>query len=109
MSEERFDRIDQRFADVDARFDGVDRRFDGIDARLDGIDQRIGVLHEDLIGRIAAVSERKAVTEDQFAAGIADLKDSIGRRLDPLELAVRTHTEELKQHAADIAELKRAR
>lgn len=123
MTEERFDRIDARLDGIDARLDSVDTRLDGVDARLDGIDarlggidatlashttrfdaleQRVGVLHEDVIARLAGASERKAVTADQFAAGIAEIKEELGRRLDPLEATVRAHSQ-------DIAELKRRR
>lgn len=95
MSDKRFDHIDQELGGLTARFDAIDQRFDGLD-------HRIGVLHEDLIGRIAGSSERKAVTEDQFFTAMAKLNETIDRRLDPLELVVR-------EHSRDIAELKRTR
>lgn len=123
MSEERFDRIDNeiaglkdrfdgvdaRFVAVDARFDtvdarlvAVDARFDAVDVRFDALDQRIGVLHENVLDIIAASTERNAVTKGEFKEAIADLKETLSRRLAPLEVVVR-------QHSLDIADLKTRR
>jgi tetrahydromethanopterin S-methyltransferase subunit G len=55
---QRFDAIDQRFDAVDQRFDSVDQRFDAINQRLDDTNRRIGVLHEDVITRIATLGEQ---------------------------------------------------
>ncbi len=120
MSEEGFDRIEEKLTRHDARFDAIDARFDGVDARFDGVDtridslatemragfeavnQRIGVLHEDLLNTIAASTERDAVSRQEFKKAMADIAEKFGRRLDPLETTVRTHS-------AEIAELRRAR
>lgn len=102
MSEERFDRIEKTLSRHNARFDVIDARFDAVDARFDALDQRIGVLHEDLIRRIAGVSERDAVSRKEFREAIANLTEKFGRRIDPLEASVRAHS-------AEIATLKRRR
>ncbi len=113
MSEERFDRIDRKLSEGDQRFDRVDQRLDGLDRRMDGLDRRMDrletgqndlrndlnggledlgrqmrVLHEDAIARIAATPEYTGPTKAEFA----ELRDMIGRRLDPLEAAVRDHS-----------------
>jgi hypothetical protein len=102
MSETRFDQIEATLKRHDERFDAIDARFASVDQRFDAIDQRIGVLHEDLIRRIAGVSERDAVSRREFKTTIANLLETFSRRVDPLETVVR-------QHSTDIAGLKRRR
>jgi hypothetical protein len=51
------------------------------------------VLHEDVIARIAAIPEYAGPTKAEFA----ELKEMIGRRLDPLEVTVRHHTVEIER------------
>jgi chromosome segregation ATPase len=101
----RFDRVDARFAEVDARFDRVDARFDRVETRLDRLDGRMDdlgrhmrVLHESVMDRFAAQKEYSGPTRAEFA----ELKEMLGRRLEPLEMVVRAHS-------ADIDKLKRAR
>jgi chromosome segregation ATPase len=119
VSKEQFGRIDERFNELDQRFEQVDRRFDRVDQRLDRVDQRFGqvkerldrletgqgkmsdriealdqhmhVLHEDVIARIAATREYTGPTRAEFA----ELKEMLGRRLDPLEATVRLHSREI--------------
>jgi archaellum component FlaC len=93
--DERFDRIDERFDRVDERFERIDERFGRMDERFDRIDQRIGVLHEDVLGRIAATGEDAPATKREMAQGFADLRELIERRLDPLEAAVRDHSQRI--------------
>jgi archaellum component FlaC len=114
MSEQRFERIEQRLDGIDDRLGAVDRRLDGIDDRLGAVDRRLGavdqrfdrleahmdsrfdelgrhmrVLHEDVIGRIGALREApQAATKLE----LAELNESITRRLDPLEAAARQHS-----------------
>ena len=112
MSEERFDRIDQKLTALESRFGDVDRRIDGLDRRLesglgdvnrriDDLDHQMHVLHEDVIGRIAAIPDNTARLEARMDRGFADLKETIGRRLDPLEAAVRQHSAEIEQLTRD--------
>ena len=60
------------------------------------------VLHEDVIARIAAIPDNTARFEARMDRGFADMKETIGRRLDPLEAAGR-------QHSVEIERLKRDR
>jgi len=96
-------RIDTMGADLSQRMDtmGADlnQRMDTMGADLN---QRMGVLHENVLEIIASSSERNAVTRGEFQEAMADLKETISRRIDPLEVVVR-------RHSADIAKLKRAR
>ena len=56
---------------------------------FEAVHQRIGVLHEDLLNKIGASTERNAVGRQEFKEAIDDLSEKIGRRLDPLEAAMR--------------------
>ena len=119
MSEERFDRIEQRLDRVEAGVVKLDTRLDdltgdvsrldsrldelsghvsSLDSRIDDLGRHMRVLHEDTIARIAATREYTGPTREEFA----ELKDMIGRRLDPLETVV-------GQHSIDIERLKRRR
>jgi len=87
--DERLHHIDERFDRVDQRFDQVDRRFEHVDERFDELRRFMLVLHENMKKEFAATSERDAVSRPELHEAIADLKENIERRLDPLELAVR--------------------
>ena len=69
MSEERFDRIDGQLQEVNQRFDA----------------------------RIAAIADNTSRLEAKMDRGFADLKETIGRRLDLLEAAVRQHSTEIER------------
>lgn len=62
-----------------------------LETRIDNLDRRMHVLHEDVIGRIAALPT-DVPTRAEMHRALADLNESIGRRLDPLEEAVRRLT-----------------
>ncbi len=92
----RLDRMDARFAGVDARFAGVDARFDGVDARFDRLETKLDetrhemrLLHEDLVHRILALVPDPAEIERRFRRADDELRESIERRLEPLEAAER--------------------
>lgn len=97
----------------------MDARFDAIDARLDRLEtgqaelkagqaelkaghaqlkaelkHEMRVLHEDAISRIA---DAMPVYDGPTRAEFLDLKEMIGRRLDPLETAVRHHSVEIER------------
>src|SRR3970040_377410 len=62
--DERFTYLDQRFEAVDRRFDAIDQRFDAMERRQDASDARLedtrrhlGVLIENLDGKIQLVAE----------------------------------------------------
>ena len=105
MSEERFDRIDQELSGVQTRLDRLEvgqkdltAQVGHMDARFDELRRHMGVLHESVLDRIAATREYTGPTRGEFA----ELKETIGRRLDPLETVVR-------HHSLDIEALKRTR
>jgi len=109
MSEERFDRIDQEIAGLKTDVSGLKTDFselktDFSELKTDFTDlrQHMHVLHEDMLANFAKASERDVVTRGEFHATLAERDERVNRRLDPLELAVRTHS-------ADIAKLKRTR
>ena len=102
VSREQFGRIDQRFNEldqrIDQRFGQVEERLDRLETgqvkmsdRIETLDQHMHVLHEDVIARIAATREYTGPTRAEFA----ELKEMIGRRLDPLEATVRLHSREI--------------
>jgi hypothetical protein len=111
MSEERFDRIDQalerleagqshvelRLDGIDLRLEGVDRRFDAVDRRIEDLDQHMRVLHEDALERIASAPDHTPRLEAKLDQVVVDLKEAMGRRLDPLEAAVRHHSVEIER------------
>jgi hypothetical protein len=53
------------------------------------------VLHVDVITRIAAGAQDTAPARAERQRGFADLRELIGRRLDPLEATVRQHSIEI--------------
>jgi hypothetical protein len=102
MSEERFDRIDQTFTRIDQRFERVDQRLDALRADMNTgfaeLRRHMGVLHEEVLDRIAGTREYTGPTREEFT----ELKEMIGRRIDPLEATGR-------QHSVEIERLKRKR
>lgn len=83
MSDERFDHIDQK----------LDRLKTDVRSDLTGLKEHMLVLHEDVIARIAGIQEYKGPKQADFA----ELKEMIGRRIDPLEATVRHHTREIRR------------
>ena len=94
MSEERFDRIEQRldqleYGQIELK-EGQTRLQAGQDdvrSALTDLDRHMHVLHEDVVARIAAIPEYTGPTKAEFA----ELKEMIGRRLDPLDAAIQHH------------------
>ena len=64
---------------------------------LQELRQHMNVLHEAVRADIKALGEPDSPTRREMREGFDELKELIGRRLDPLELAVRHHTAELKK------------
>ena len=90
--DERFAYLDERFVYLDQRFEAVDRRFDAIDYRFDAMDRRqettdarledtrrhLGILIENLDGKIQLVAEG-VINMDQKIDRVRDeLKAEIG-------------------------------
>ena len=104
--DERFRSLDERFAHFDGRFDTMDRRFEAVDRRFDAIDQRfdamerrqgatderledtrrhLGILIENLEGKIQLVAE-----------GVINVDQKIDRVRDELKVEVTTQIGEVK-------------
>src|SRR3972149_5019671 len=97
--DERFAYLDQRFEAVDRRFDAVDRRFDGIDRSFDAVERRqdatdttledtrrhLGVLIENLDGKIQLVAE-----------GVINVDQKIDRVSDELKAELYSETDGVK-------------
>jgi chromosome segregation ATPase len=75
-------------------------------ARLDGkveeLRVHMGVLHEDALDRIAALNASRDEGRLATKADLADLREHLDQRLNPIEMAIRSHS-------ADIADLQRWR
>jgi hypothetical protein len=85
------DQVDQRFGQVKERLDRLETGQGKMSDRIEALDQHMHVLHEDVIARIAATREYTGPTRAEFA----ELKEMLGRRLDPLEATVRLHSREI--------------
>lgn len=101
MSEERFDRIEQRLDRLEGgqhelRAD-LEAHVGRLEGRIDDMDRHMHVLHEDVIARIAAIPEYAGPTKSEIQQGFAELRETIERRLDPLEAIVRQHTIEIER------------
>jgi len=101
-ADQRFDGIDTRLDRVDARLDRIetwqtraDDRFARIETRLDSVNQRVGVLHEDVVSRIAATGEARLPTKREMDERFDEMRELFARRIDPLEAAVRLHSQEI--------------
>ena len=96
--DQRFDAVDQRFDAVDRRLDGIDRRLDAVDQRFDTMDQRfdtveqrqdatdrrledsrrhLGILIENLDGKIQIVAEGVINVDRKIDRVQAELKGEI--------------------------------
>jgi uncharacterized coiled-coil DUF342 family protein len=106
--------VDERLAGIEAKIDGVSA---GLGARMDGLSQEVGglrqevsglqqavgglrqevgglrhemhVLHEDLVDRIKALAPDFGPIRREFREADAGLKESLERRIEPLEAAER--------------------
>jgi chromosome segregation ATPase len=115
MSEERLARVEAKVDDLqrdvsglksdvaELKSDNVGLRSDGASLRAEVADLRrevrtqgedirreMRILHEDVIGRIAALAPDFGPIRREFKQADAELRESIERRLDPLEAAIRS-------------------
>ena len=79
------------FGQVEDTLERLDTGQGKMSDRIEALDQHMHVLHEDVIARIAATREYTGPTRAEFA----ELKEMLGRRLDPLEATVRLHSREI--------------
>jgi hypothetical protein len=93
MSEERFDRIERQLDRLESGQSELKADVRRVGGRVEELDRHVHVLHEDVIARIAAVPEYTGPTRAEFA----ELRELIGRRIDPLEATVRHHSVEIER------------
>lgn len=77
--------LDQRFGAIDQRFDAMERRQDATNARLEDTRRHLGVLIENLDGKIQLVAE-----------GVINLDQKIDRVRDELKIELKTEIGEVK-------------
>jgi len=68
----------------------MEERLKRIEAKLDGLGREMRVLHEDLVGRIADLAPDYTPMRREFQQADAELRESIDRRLQPLEAEARS-------------------
>ena len=83
--DQRFDTMDQRFDAIDQRFDTMERRQDTTDARLEDTRRHLGILIENLDGKIQLVAE-----------GVINVDQKIDRVRDELKADLKTEIEDVK-------------
>lgn len=102
MVNERFDLIEERLGRLEAgqtrleagqaQLEAGQTRLEAGQTRLESTQEELGlhmrVLHEDLVDRIKALPT-DAVTRADMKREFQEMRETIGRRLDPLEAAVR--------------------
>ena len=79
MSEERLSRIETRIGDLDRK----------LDTKIDALDHQMRLLHEDLVGRIAALAPDYYLIDRRIEAGDIKLREELLTRIEPLEAAER--------------------
>jgi DNA anti-recombination protein RmuC len=102
--------MDHRFAEVRA---DMDHRFADVKTNMDSqsaeLRRHMGVLHEEMVESIAVTRDHAPHIDAKIDQAVVELTEKIGRRLDPIETAVRQHSAALRRHDAEIASLKRRR
>ena len=94
--DQRFDAVDRRFDAIDQCFNAVDRRFDAIERRQDATDERLedtrrhlGILIENLDGKIQLVAEG-VINVDQKIDRVRDeLKAELHSEIDGVKTLIR--------------------
>lgn len=107
--ESKVDKVETDVAGLKTDVGGLKADVGGLKAdvgRLDAGQVELGhqmrLLHEEALDRIAVLGSPSQADTTATKQDLADLEERIGRRLDPLEWAV-------KSHSAEIADLQRAR
>jgi len=104
--DERFAYLDQRFEAVDRRFDAIDQRFDAMerrqgttDARLEDTRRHLGILIENLDGKIQLVAEG-VINVDQKIDRVRDeLKAELHSEIDGVKTLIRLSYRDLDSRA----------
>ena len=83
MSDERFTRIETKIDDLRNELRAEFR------SEIGGLRNQMLVLHEDLVGRIAALAPDYALIDRRIAKSRSELRDELIARIEPLEIAER--------------------
>ena len=112
MSEERFDRIDERFDRTEVRLDRLEQGQQAMRTKVgelragqeslraelragqEELRRHMGVLHEEVMDRIQALTFDPDPLRREFRAADDAVREDIGRRLDPIEAAFRSKRRE---------------
>jgi hypothetical protein len=100
MSEERFDRIETRLDRIEGEVAATRQEMHELNTetremieKLDGdLRRHMGVLHEDLVSRIAALAPDFAPIRREFREGDVRLREELSQRIQPLEAFAREET-----------------
>jgi deoxyribodipyrimidine photolyase len=99
--------MDHRFAEVRA---DMDHRFAEVKTNMDSqsaeLRRHMGVLYEQTVESIAITRDPTPHIDAKIDQAVIELTEKIGRRLDPLETAVRQHSAAIRRHDAEVAALK---
>jgi hypothetical protein len=99
--------MDHRFAEVKA---DMDHRFADVKTNMDSqsaeLRRHMGVLYEQTVESIAITRDPTPHIDAKIDQAVIELTEKIGRRLDPLETAVRQHSAAIRRHDAEVAALK---
>ena len=64
-------------------------KYDRLDNRVEHLHDRMEILHAEVIDNIRAIPDPVPQMRRMLDAAVTDLREEIGRRLDPLEAAVK--------------------
>jgi hypothetical protein len=91
MSEERLERIESELGRLVAGQSELRTDVTGLRTEVTDLRRHMLVLHEDVIATIKTTSDSIPTCQRITDGKIADLREEIGQRLDPLEAVVRKH------------------
>jgi len=86
MVEERLERLEARVEDLSER---IDARVGGLVREVSQLRNDMHVLHEDLVDRIKALAPDFAPIRREFQQADDKVKESLLRRIEPIEAAER--------------------
>lgn len=72
-----------------------EEQFDRIDRSIKELANEMRTLHEDVLGRLAALPEQSIPTRSEMLEAFAHLEERLGRDVDPLKAVARNHEERI--------------
>ena len=91
----RFDAMDRRFDTMDHRFDAMERRQDATDARLEDTRRHLGILIENLDGKIQLVAEGVINVDQKIDRVRAELKTELKAEIGEVKTLLRVSYSDL--------------